>query len=100
MLENIILLIGDAAVGQDDLLTLLIKNAKSYAVQYCGLDSYSSSLDSIIMKMVCEDFNKRGSEGLGSKSFSGISESYVDGYSQGILNQLDMYSKNSGIILL
>ena len=40
MLDDIILLIGPAAVGQDDLIELLIKQAKSFLTMYCNLDGY------------------------------------------------------------
>lgn len=96
MLDNIILLIGAAAQGQDDLINLLIKQAKAFLVMYCGLDEYDTKYDSIIVKMVIEDWNKRGSEGLSSRSFSGMSENFNDEpYSSVIMTALKKASKGS-----
>jgi hypothetical protein len=94
MLEKILLLIGDAATGQDDLIELLIKQAKDFVIMYCGLSEYDSKFDSIVMKMVVEDWNRRGSEGLASRSFSGISESYnEEPYSSVIMTSLKKLNK-------
>ena len=99
MLEKIKLLLGisDEDNSKDDLLELLISNAKDYAVSFCGYDEYNSQFDIIVMKMVVEDYNRLGSEGISSKSFNGISESYVEDYSAGILNSLRRWKK---VILL
>lgn len=101
MLDKLMVLLGISANdGKEELLELLIKNAKTFATLYCNLPEYSSDMDFIIMKMVVEDYNKIGSEGLESKSFSGVSENYIDGYSAGVLSQLKMFSKKSGIRFL
>lgn len=95
MLDDIILLIGPAAVGQDDLIELLIKQAKSFLIMYCNLDEYDKKFDSIVIKMVIEDWNKRGSEGITSKSFNGISESYSEEpYSSIIMTALKKMKRN------
>lgn len=99
MLEKIKLLLGilDEDTSKDDLIELLISNAKDYAVSFCGYEEYSSKFDTIIIRMVVEDYNRLGSEGISSKSFNGISESYIEGYSTEITNSLKRYKK---IILL
>lgn len=99
MLEKIKLLLGisDEDTTKDELINLLISNAKDYAVSFCGYGEYNSQFDVIVMKMVVEDYNRLGSEGISSKSFNGISESYTEDYSAGILNSLRRYKK---IILL
>ena len=84
MLEKIKLLLGIAEDDEkyDDLLNLLISLCKSQAVDFCNLKEYSSKLDSAVIEMVIERYNKRGTEGVTSVSSNGISESYIDDYSQ------------------
>lgn len=98
MLDNIILLIGSSAEGQDDLINLLIKQAKAYLVLYLGLESYDTAYDSLIIKMVIEDWNRRGSEGIASRSFSGLSESYntESAYSSIIMDALSTAKASLG----
>lgn len=101
MLDKLMVLLGISANdGKEELLELLIKNAKAFATLYCNLPKYSSDMDFIIMKMVVEDYNKIGSEGLESRSFSGVSENYINGYSAEVLSQLEMFSKKSSIKFL
>ena len=101
MLDKLMILLGISANDdKEELLELLIKNAKAFATFYCNLPEYSSDMDFIIIKMVVEDYNKLGSEGLNSRSFSGVSESYIDGYSEAVLSQLKMFSKKSSIRVL
>ena len=94
MLEKILLLIGDAAKGQDELIELLIKQAKEFVVMYCGLDEYDNKFNSVVIKMVIEDWNRRGSEGLASRSFSGLSETYnAEPYSSVVMFSLKKLNK-------
>lgn len=94
MLENIILLIGDAAVGQDEVILALIKQAKAFVVLYCGLSEYDKSYDVILTKMVIEDWNRRGSEGVQSISFGGLTQNFEESpYSPQIMSMLKKAGK-------
>lgn len=97
MLDKILLLLGPAADSQDELISLLINNAKAYLLLYCGLDEYSTDYDTIIIRMVIEDWNKLGSEGVSSKSFSGLTETFsTTGYSALVTNLLDQCAATAG----
>lgn len=94
MLEKILLLIG--ADADQELVNLLISNAKAFLLLYCGFSEYSSAYDAIVIKMVVEDYNRLGSEGLSSKSFSGLSETFSDtAYSPLVMSMLNM-AKSQG----
>lgn len=94
MLDKILLLIGPAANGQDELIELLIQQAKAYLLMFCNLDSYDSRYDNIVIRMVIEDFNRRGMEGLQSQSFSGVSTTLGnEPYSSLVMNQLKSYQR-------
>lgn len=88
MLETIKLMLGISDTSKDALLNCLIDNAKAFAVSYCGLAEYSIALDNAVIKMILEDFNKLGSEGISGKSFSGLSENYNEDYSPAIYSIL------------
>lgn len=91
MLEKIKLLLNQYA--QDELLELLIEMCKADAVSYCNLPEYIDDLDSTVIKMVIERYNKIGFEGLSAQGDSGVSNSFVDGYSKEIYQSLIKYRK-------
>lgn len=85
MLENIKLMLGEAAGNyNDDLINLFIKQSISEVETYCNrvLDI---ELEFIVEKIVVIKLLRMNTEGLASQSFSGISESYIDGYPAEIL---------------
>lgn len=95
MLDKIKLLLGisPAELAKDELLELLIDMAKEEAVEYCHLEVYSSKLDTAVIKMVVQNYNRIGSEGVAAQSFSGVSESYVEGYAADIISLLNKSRK-------
>lgn len=90
MLDKIKLLLGIAEMDEskDELLNLLIQLCKDEAVDFCNLDEYISKLDSAVISMVIERYNKIGSEGAASVRTSGIDEDYLENYSKPIINKL------------
>lgn len=88
MLEKIKILLGLTDDNKDDLLTVLIALCKDEAIDFCNLEEYSTKLDSAVIGMVIERYNRIGTEGVSSVSSSGISESYNDGYSETVLSKL------------
>lgn len=88
MLEKIKILLGLVDDAQDELLNVLISLCKDEAIDFCNLTEYSNRLDSAIIQMVIERYNKMGTEGLSSVSTNGINESYENGYSEIVLSKL------------
>lgn len=91
MLEKIKILINQYA--QDEILLLLIDMCKTDAIEYCNLPEYIEDLDNIVIKMVIERYNKMGYEGLSSQGDSGVSNSFIDGYSKDIYQSLMKFRK-------
>lgn len=90
MLDKIKILLGMAENdSKDELLLMLISLAKEEATVYCNLAEYTSKLDSAIIGMVIERYNRIGAEGLTSASTSGVSENYIDGYSSHVVRLLN-----------
>lgn len=93
MLDKVKILLGIADTSMDTLLSLLIDIAKADAVDYCHLAEYTEELDTPVIKMVIQLYNKRGNEGIQSLSFTGVSESYLSDYSEDVIRQLQRHRK-------
>ena len=92
MFDKISLLLGNAA--SEELIELLISQAKSFLLLFCNLSEYNSKYDALIIRMVVEDYNRMGSEGIKSKSFNGLSETFNDDpYSPLLMAQLNSYKR-------
>lgn len=88
MLDKIKLLLGITNDDKDELLLVLISLCKDQAVDYCNLDEYTTKLDSAVIEMVIERYNKIGTEGLSKITSSGITEEQLYNYSTPVMNKL------------
>lgn len=95
MLEKIKVLLGiaDNDSSKDELLEYLISDAEHFVCSYCRCSNYNSEFDTVVVKMVLEDYNKLGLEGVQSRSFSGLSESYNSNYSDDIYALLKTFRR-------
>ena len=84
MLEEIKLLLGDAAANHSDAqISLAYKMALAEVEDYCGRDA-DAVLEMVAEQIAVIKLNRRNTEGLGSQSFSGISENYLNDYPEDI----------------
>ena len=72
--------LGAAATGQDALLVELLEGAEQGVKNITHRKTLPPEADTLIVKIAVVDFNKTGVEGQQSKSFSGVSDSWIDGY--------------------
>lgn len=90
MIEEIKILLGDAASNFTDAqIGLCLKMALAEVEAYCRRE-LDYELEMVAEKIAILKLNRLGSEGLASQSFSGVSESYIDGYPadiQAVLNR-------------
>lgn len=85
MIEEIKLLLGDAANNYSDAqIALALKMAMAEVEAYCNR-TLDSSLELVAQRIAVIKLNRINTEGLASQSFSGVSESYVDGLPSDIL---------------
>lgn len=88
--QEIKILLGDAAANYTDAqISLCYKLALAEIEDYCNREA-DLSLELIAEKIAVIKLNRMGTEGLASQSYSGISESYIDGYPaeiQAVLNR-------------
>lgn len=93
MIEEIKLLLGDAAANYSEaLISLVYKMSLAEVEDYTGRDA-DAALELIAEKITVIKLNRINTEGLASQSFSGISESYVDGYPADIQQALNRKRK-------
>jgi hypothetical protein len=93
MIEEIKILLGDAANNYTDAqITLALKIAIAEVEDYCNRDA-DATLELLAEKIAVIKLNRINTEGLASQSFSGVSESYIDGYPTEILTVLNRKRK-------
>ena len=90
MIENIKILLGDAAANySDELIRVCYENAVVAVEAYCNR-TIDKELEYAAQKITIIMLNRMNTEGLNSQSFNGVSESYLDGYPadiQALLNR-------------
>lgn len=91
MLEKIKILLNQYA--KDEILEVLIDMCKQDAISFCNLSEYTEELDNTVIKMVIERYNKLGFEGISAQGDSGVSNSFLDGYSKEVYQALIKFRK-------
>ncbi len=88
MLEDLIILLGDRAENYTDAqINLCLKMAITEVESYCNRE-LDLELEVIAERIAIIKLNRLNSEGLASQSYSGVSESYVNGYPEDIMSVL------------
>lgn len=93
MLENIKLLLDINDSSKDNKLAYLITIAERKILDYTNQPILLAQMESIVEELVIVRYNKLGSEGLQSESFSGVSQTFTTDIPQDIKNQLNMYRR-------
>ena len=92
MLEQIKLLIGLTDNSKDFILSILINRAIEEAINYTH-NNCIQELEGAICNMVVYAYNRLGTEGVNSESYSGVSFGYSQDYPESILRQLKAHRK-------
>lgn len=93
MIEEIKILLGDAAANYTDAqIALCLKMALAEVEAYCRR-KIDVELEMVAERIAIIKLNRLNTEGLASEGFSGVSESYIDGYPQDIQAILDRKRK-------
>lgn len=93
IINQVGLLLGIEDTESDELLNTLVDLCKDEAYAYCNLPEYDEKLDGIVVKMVIQAYNRLGTEGVAAQSFSGVSESFIDGYTLDIKTALNKHRR-------
>lgn len=93
MIEEIKILLGDAASNYTDAqIGLCAKQALAEVEAYCRRTP-DYELEMVAQRIAIIKLNRLNTEGLASQGYSGVSESYVDGYPADIQAILDRKRK-------
>ncbi len=93
MIEEIKLLLGDAASNYSDaLIGLCAKQALMEVEAYCKREA-DYEMEMVVEQIAIIKLLRMNTQGLSSQSFSGVSENYIDGYPAEILAVLDRKRK-------
>ena len=93
MLEEVKLMMGDAAQNFSDAqIALALKMSLAEVQSYCNRE-LDYELEMCAMRIAIIKLNRMNTEGLTSQSMAGVSESYVNGYSDDIQKILDRKRK-------
>lgn len=95
ILEKIKVILGPIASSTEKAqsLNVLIGICKDEAVSYCNLEEYTPALDNVVIQMVLERFNRITNEGVVRTNASGITEEFMNGYSNGVMTMLKKHRK-------
>lgn len=86
-------MLGDSASNYSDaLINLCYKQAVTEVEAYCNREA-DIELDLVADRIAVIKLNRIGSEGLSGQSYSGVSESYIDGYPADIMAILNRKRK-------
>lgn len=84
MIEEIKIMLGDAANNFTDAqIGLALKLALAEVEAICKR-TVDSELEVVVLRIAVIKLNRMNTEGLAAQSFSGVSESYIDGYPEDI----------------
>lgn len=93
MIEEIKLMLGEAAANYTDAqIGLAYRLALMEVEEYCKRDA-DATLELIAEQIAIIKLNRIGTEGLAQQSYSGVSESYIDGYPAEIVAVLNRKRK-------
>lgn len=93
MIEEIKLLLGNAAENFTEAqISLAYKLALSEVEEYCNREA-DTALELAAERIAIIKLNRINTEGLTAQSFSGVSESYLDGYPADIIALLNRKRK-------
>jgi hypothetical protein len=93
MIEEIKLLLGDAADNYTEpQISLAYRLAAAEVEDYCCRE-LDASLELQALKIAVIKLNRFNTEGLAAQSYSGINESYIDGYPAEIVAVLNRKRK-------
>ena len=93
MIEEIKVLLGDAAANYTDAqINLAYKMALAEVEEYCNREA-DATLELMAEQIAKIKLNRSNTEGLAAQSFSGVSETYIDGYPAEIVEVLNRKRK-------
>ena len=93
MIEEIKVMLGEAATNYTDAqISVALKLASAEVEDYCNRE-LDTTLELMAQQIAVIKLNRMGTEGLASQGYSGVSESYINGYPAEIVAVLNRKRK-------
>jgi hypothetical protein len=93
MLEEIKIILGDAIANYTDAqIGLCLKKALAEVQTYCNRD-LDAELEAVALDIAVIKLNRLNTEGLQAQAYSGVSETYINGYPAEIIAVLNRKRK-------
>lgn len=93
MIEEIKIMLGDCVSNYTDAqITLVAKQSLAEVEAYCGRQA-DAELTMVAQRIAIIKLNRINTEGLSAQTYSGVNESYIDGYPADILKILNRKRK-------
>lgn len=93
MLDKLKIMMGEAAAAYTDAqIELALEMAEQEAAAYTNR-ALDDELRMIALRMAIVRLNRINTEGLAAQAYSGVNESYIDGYPQEIMMMLNRKRK-------
>lgn len=91
MLEDLKILLNIVDDNKDKLLELIIKKSKNIVKNYCNVNEVPVELEDTVTDIAVIVYNRMGTEGLSSESYSGVSNSFESDMPKSIRRNLNRY---------
>lgn len=80
---------------KEDVLEIYLDRVNDELEEALGEDVAKSVKDSLKVQMLVEKYNRQGTEVLQTYNYSGVSETFLNGYSQFIQDAIESYKKKT-----
>lgn len=92
-LDNVKLLLEVNDAKQDAVINLYLSRAENFVMNYCGISEIPNGLQDVVEDIAVIKYRLRGVEGVSSESKGSLSEAYISGIPNDLINQLNTYKK-------
>lgn len=92
-LEKLKIRLGIKTTDEDDLLMMLLDDAKGEILDYCNRDVLLPKMESLQRELAIIYYNRMGSEGESSRSEGGVSVSYSTVIPESLKSRLRSYRR-------
>lgn len=98
-LDNVKTLLELEGATQDAILNVYLNRAENFVRSYCNIPDEEvflpATLDDLIEDIAILKYRLKGVEGIKSEGKGSLSESYIEGLPQDMINQLNKYRRVS-----
>jgi hypothetical protein len=92
-IDNVKIILGINDTSKDQVLNLYISRSTNFVKQYCNVNEIVSPYDELIEDIAIYMYRNKGVENLQSESKGSLSETFLDGLPQSLIQRLNEFRK-------